>query len=105
MPPLDAGAADLTVHKGEAVDGAGYSEFENTGLGDQLDALGVDQVGVCGVTTEYCVRATAIDAAKAGFRVAVLTDLIRPVQAAAVENTLREMSALGIDAIDSKHWL
>src|SRR5271155_2019171 len=34
MPPLDAGSEDLVVHKGETVRGAGYSGFENTGLGD-----------------------------------------------------------------------
>jgi nicotinamidase/pyrazinamidase len=105
MPPLDADAGDLVVHKGKTVGGAGYSGFENTGLGEQLVTLDVQQVGVCGVATEYCVRATAVDAGKAGFRVAVLTDLIRPVQAAEVENTLREMSALGIEAMDSKLWL
>jgi nicotinamidase/pyrazinamidase len=105
MPPLDAVAADLMVRKGEALGGAGYSGFENTGLGEQLVSLGVQQVGVCGVATEYCVRATAIDAAKAGFRVAVLTDLSRPVQMAAVEDVLREMSATGIQTLDSKRWL
>jgi len=105
MPPLAADAADLVVHKGETIAGAGYSGFESTGLGAQLGALGVQQVAVCGVATEYCVRATTIDAATAGFRVALLTDLIRPVQVAAVENALSEMSALGMEAMDPKLWL
>jgi nicotinamidase/pyrazinamidase len=105
MPPLAAEPGDVVIHKGVTVAGAGYSGFESTNLAERLSALGVQDVAVCGVATEYCVRATAIDAANARLRVAVLTDLIRPVQMAAVENALREMSALGIETTESKAWL
>ncbi|HME13530.1 MAG TPA: isochorismatase family protein [Candidatus Acidoferrum sp.] len=105
MPPLAAEAGDLLIHKGVTVEGAGYSGFEGTGLSDQLNALGVRDVAVCGVATEYCVRATAIDAAAAGFHVAVLTDLVRPVQPAAVDGAIREMAALGVTAISAAEWL
>jgi nicotinamidase/pyrazinamidase len=105
MPRLDSDALDLIVYKGETIDGAGYSGFESTGLGERLGALGVREAAVCGVATEYCVRATAIDAVKAGFRVAVLTDLIRPIQFAAGESALGEMVALGIEGLESEVWL
>lgn len=105
MPPLAASAGDLEIRKGQAVDGAGYSGFESTGLREQLSALHVEKVAVCGVATEYCVRATARDAVQAGLQVAVLTDLIRPVDPAATEPTLRELAALGIAAVASKAWL
>src|SRR5450432_2351847 len=47
MPPLDSDAGDLVVHKGETVAGAGYSGFENTGLGERLGALRGQEVAVC----------------------------------------------------------
>lgn len=105
MPPLTAEPDDLVARKGQTVDGAGYSGFENTALAEQLRALGVEDVAVCGVATEYCVRATAIDAAQAGFRVTVLTDLIRPIQLAATEGILRDMAAVGIKATTAHSWL
>ncbi|MGA2810068.1 MAG: isochorismatase family protein [Candidatus Acidiferrum sp.] len=105
MPPLDAAAGDMVIHKGASVEGAGYSGFENTGLREQLGALGVEEVAVCGVATEYCVRATAIDAAAAEFDVTVLTDLIRPVAEGAVEGALREMAGLAIVGMESGIWL
>jgi nicotinamidase/pyrazinamidase len=105
MPPLAERAGDLVIRKGQAVDGAGYSGFESTGLREQLRALSLEKVAVCGVATEYCVGATARDAVQAGLQVAVLTDLIRPVDPAATEPTLRELAALGIAAVTSKAWL
>lgn len=79
MPPLVVRSNDLIVHKGVACNAEGYSAFESTGLANQLRSIGVESVAVSGIATEYCVRATALDAAKAGFRVGVLTDLIRAV--------------------------
>jgi nicotinamidase/pyrazinamidase len=104
MPPLAAEAGDVVVHKGQTREGAGYSGFESTPLAEQLRSLAVEEVAVCGVATEYCVRATALDAAKAGFRVTVLKDLIRPVQVAPVEPTLQELTAQGIAITDSRSW-
>jgi nicotinamidase/pyrazinamidase len=57
------------------------------------------------VATEYCVRATALDAKQAGLQVAVLTDLIRPVSAAATVPTLLELAGLGIAPAVSQSWL
>jgi len=87
------------------VDAAGYSGFENTGLRAKLQELNVEAVAVCGVATEYCVRATALDAKQAGLQVAVLTDLIRPVSAAATIPTLFELAGLGIAPAVSQSWL
>lgn len=102
MPPLAAEAGDVVIHKGQTREGAGYSGFESTPLAEQLHALAVHEVAVCGVATEYCVRAMALDAAKAGFHVTVLSDLIRPVQLAAVEPTLQELVMQGIAIVDSR---
>jgi nicotinamidase/pyrazinamidase len=104
MPPVEASPGDLEVRKGQAVDGAGYSGFEGTGLRRKLQELKVESVAVCGVATEYCVRATAMDAKQAGLRVAVLTDLIRSVSSAQGP-TLRELAGLGIEPVESQAWL
>ena len=110
MPPLTAVAGDLLIHKGDTIEAAGYSGFESTALAEKLSAafnspVGVGDVAVCGMATEYCVRATAIDAVKAGFRVALLTDLIRPMRPVAAVRALAEMAAQGIAEIASEAWL
>ena len=105
MPPLATDEADLMIHKGETDAGPGYSGFDNTPLAEKLSDLAIDDVAICGLAMEYCVRATAIDALKAVLRVTLLTDLIRPVRADAVLDVLQEMAVLGIAAIPSKNWL
>jgi nicotinamidase/pyrazinamidase len=50
-----------------------------TGLGDWLKAQRVDDVLVCGLATDYCVKATAIDAAGLGFRTTLVEDACRGV--------------------------
>jgi nicotinamidase/pyrazinamidase len=105
MAPLAPEKADMVTRKGTTVEGAGYSGFDSTPLAQQLKSLGVQEVAVCGVATEYCVRATALDGASAGFRVAVLTDLIRPVDPSAVEPTLQELEAHGIECTEAHRWL
>jgi len=62
-------------------------------------------VGVVGIATEYCVRATALDAQKAKFETAVLTDLIRAVQDKDVPKTLSEVQKAGIQLQESAAWL
>jgi nicotinamidase/pyrazinamidase len=71
MPPLQALAADVIIHKGVAADGAGYSGFEMTGLAERLKESGIKRIGVSGIATEYCVRATALDGLRAGFEITV----------------------------------
>jgi nicotinamidase/pyrazinamidase len=105
MPPLCARANDLIVYKGVTRDAEGYSAFESTGLADQLRSLGVESVAVVGIATEYCVRATALDAARAGIEVCVLTDLIRAVDPKESAAVLRELAAAGIASLNSEVWL
>jgi nicotinamidase/pyrazinamidase len=105
MPPLQAGAKDVMIHKGVAADGAGYSGFEATGLAERLKGLGVARVGVSGIATEYCVRATALDGLKAGFEATVLTDLIRAVQANETAKVLNELSKAGVKEATASEWV
>jgi nicotinamidase/pyrazinamidase len=80
--PLDAGMFTEIFFKGEYQ--AAYSGFEGKSgdgatLGDWLRSSGVEAVDVCGIATDYCVRATALDAAREGFGVTVLEPLTAAV--------------------------
>jgi len=105
MPPLRAEAGDVVIHKGVGVDGAGYSGFDQTPLEKELHAKEITRVGVAGIATEYCVRATALDALKAKFETAILTDLIRAVRDADVPTIVEEMKNAGIKLENSSAWL
>ena len=54
--------------------------FHGTNLAKILRDKGVHRVVVCGIATDYCVRATAHDALHEGFEVLVLEDAIRGVE-------------------------
>ena len=54
-------------------------EVAPTGLASQLERWGITRVVVCGLATDYCVKATALDGIAAGYDVVVLANAIRPV--------------------------
>jgi nicotinamidase/pyrazinamidase len=68
--------------KGDRSDRDAYSGFDGTDLAARLRAGGVTRVFVGGLATDYCVKATALDARNAGFGVVVLTDACRAVDVA-----------------------
>jgi nicotinamidase/pyrazinamidase len=67
------------VSKGTDPDTDGYSGFAGTDLERQLREGGVTRIFVCGLATDYCVKATAVEARDRGFDVVVLTDAIAAV--------------------------
>jgi len=105
MPPLAAEVGDVIIQKGMDVNGAGYSGFEGTGLTRKLRELGVQKVAVTGIATEYCVRATALDALKARFETVVLTDLIRAVNASETTKVVNELNGTGVKSETGAQWL
>ncbi len=97
-PSIDTGLIDIHVRKGQGV--PAYSIFEGTtddgrGIVTALDELGVTDVDVVGIATDYCVRASALDALAAGRRVRVLSDLVAGVAPESSEAALREVAAAG----------
>ena len=97
-PSIDTGLIDIHVRKGQGV--PAYSIFEGTtddgrGIVTALDELGVTDVDVVGIATDYCVRASALDALAAGRRVRVLSDLVAGVAPESSEASLRELAAAG----------
>lgn len=98
-PNLDPQPFDAIFRKGEHT--AAYSGFEGAtpegeSLVDWLRARDVDQVDVCGIATDHCVRATALDAARHGFGTRVLTSLCAGVAPETTEAALAEMASAGI---------
>lgn len=95
---------DLCFYKGENPALEQYSGFEGLNpagqrLGEVLELMEIRDVLVCGIATEYCVRNTAEDLLKAGFRVSVLKDCISYVDAQGHVEALAAMEAEGIRLI------
>ena len=98
-PNLDPQPFDAIFLKGEHA--AAYSGFEGRttgglGLTEWLRRHDVDQVDVCGIATDYCVRATALDAAGKGFATTLLTQLCAGVAPETTETAMAEMREAGI---------
>ena len=102
-PGLDTGPVQDVVRKGTNPELDGYSGFAGTDLADRLGRRGVQRVFVAGLATDYCVKATAIEAIGHGFEAYVLTDAIRPVevQAGDGERALGAMAEAGAKLITS----
>jgi nicotinamidase/pyrazinamidase len=78
-PAMDEVALDEVVDVGREREDEGYSGFEKSELANLLRERGVDKVFVTGLATDYCVRASAIDACREGFDTTVVEDAIRAV--------------------------
>jgi nicotinamidase/pyrazinamidase len=77
---LDADRIDVIVSKGTDPQPDGYSGCAATELADDLRAHGIRRIFVCGLATDYCVKATALDARRLGFEVVVIVDAIAAVK-------------------------
>jgi len=97
-PDLTDDARIQIVSKGLG-DENSYSGFDGTDLAAQLRKLGVDEVLVGGLATDYCVKNTALDALKEGFAVKALTNAMRPVelQPGDGERAIEEMRLAGAE--------
>ncbi len=96
-PALDAQSIDVIVDKGRDPATEGYSGFEDTDLEELLRSHGIEEVTVVGIATDYCVKNTALDALRAGFRVQVDSEAVRGVDIdpGDSERALEELRAAG----------
>jgi len=111
-PALDRSGIDLIVHKGYRPD---QDTFEGLPAvdenGDSLDKIlmrkGVDSIYVAGLATDYCVKATVLDALKNGFRVFAVTDAMRAVNLKPGDDAqaLEVMAAAGAHLLTSQQVL
>lgn len=103
-PDLDTALIDVHVKKGQGQ--PAYSIFEGvtddgTAITDELDRRGVTEIDVAGIATDYCVRASALDANASGRSVRVITDLIAGVDSQSSTRALAELAAAGITLVTS----
>ena len=85
--------------KGTDPDQEAYSAFQGTGLADWLRSHGVRRLLVGGLATDYCVRASVLDARREGFEVVVLEDAIEALEVhpGDGERALTEMREAGAE--------
>lgn len=98
---LDQALVDVIVDKGTDPSTEGYSGFDGTDLATLLRDRGIDRITVAGLATDYCVRATALDALEAGFAVTVDDRASRGIDPADSAKALDEVRAAGGDVAGS----
>ncbi len=106
-PQLDTSRIAHVIRKGTDPRIDSYSGFfdnarrRDTGLASLLWDLGVDEVAICGLATDYCVKYTALDAHELGFATAVIVDACRGVglRSDDVPEAIRQMESRGIKIV------
>jgi nicotinamidase/pyrazinamidase len=79
------------VDKAQSADRDAYSAFDGTDLDAWLKGMGVRRVFMGGLATEYCVLSTARDARRLGYDVVLLSDAIRPIDAASGDEAVETL--------------
>ena len=95
----------ITVEKGEDPEKEAYSPLEGTYLEEFLkEEFGIERVYICGLATDYCVKATALDAKKAGFETFVIIDACRGVNVKRgdARKAIKEMREAGVMIVSLK---
>ena len=83
---------------------AAYSGFEGRAadgrpLATWLRDHEVTEVDICGIATDYCVRATALDARTEGFATRVISDLVAGVAPSTTDTAVQEMRTAGVTIV------
>ena len=110
-PGIDWRPVSAVIRKGGDPDVDSYSGFRNnwnaeglrppTGLAGYLRERGIEDVWLCGLARDVCVRWTAEDAVQAGFRTFFLWDLTRSVQPRDDAPLRRDLEAMGVRIVQS----
>lgn len=104
-PDLDTAKINLKLLKGTENKDDGYSAFEatNASLANYLNEHNITNLYVCGLATDYCVRASALDALSLGLHTAIITDAIAAVnlQPGDDKKTLDELYEKGAVLVES----
>jgi nicotinamidase/pyrazinamidase len=108
-PNLDHSRISKIFRKGTDPGIDSYSGFfdnghrKSTGLGEWLREKSIDEVFVCGLATDYCVKFTALDALQFGFKTTLIEDASRAVNLHASDSAeaISEMKDAGVCVIRS----
>ncbi|KAJ5693144.1 hypothetical protein N7462_002567 [Penicillium macrosclerotiorum] len=116
IPEIDTDRIDRFIQKGKHPRVEMYSAFAdafgnidtsvtaqsvNVDIASVLRAKGVTDVFVVGLAGDYCVKCTALDAVKAGFRSWLIEEATKCVVPSAWEQTKAELQASGVSVIDA----
>jgi nicotinamidase/pyrazinamidase len=108
-PQLDTDKIQKVFLKGTHDKDDGYSAFEatNEDLAGFLNKQGVTEVYVAGLATDYCVKATDLDANSQGFKTYVIENACRGVEAnpGDTQKALAEMENAGVSITSSENIL
>ena len=98
VPRVRTGRGDDDGYSGFTTRDVPTGEEQPTELDGMLRAADVERVVVCGLATDYCVRATALDAVRLGYATTLLTDAVAPVdlQPGDGERAMAEMRDAGV---------
>jgi nicotinamidase/pyrazinamidase len=98
---LDTDRIEAVFTKGEHA--AAYSGFEGhaagIGLAAWLRMRHVSHVDIAGIATDYCVRATALDANREGFATTVLLDKTAGVAKSTTDAVVKELRKAGVTLV------
>ena len=108
-PGLDRSRIARVFPKGTDPSVDSYSGFfdnghrSSTGLGEYLNRQGVTDVYVCGLATDYCVKATALDAVGLGFKTFLIEDACRGVELREgdVQQAIQQMQEQGVVVVQA----
>lgn len=105
-PGLELPGAACVVSKATQASREAYSAFDGTDLERQLDAVGTRRLFVAGLATDWCVRATVLDALALGYEVVLLGDAIAAVDAHPGDGAraLAEMVQAGARLAETRDW-
>jgi nicotinamidase/pyrazinamidase len=107
---LETSLFEAIIKKGRDPSHDSYSGFQDdggqdTGLEGLLREKGIRKVIIYGIATDYCVRATALDARRHSFETVVVTGLCRGVSQETTEQALREMQLSGVTLLENLNTL
>jgi nicotinamidase/pyrazinamidase len=103
-PAFNTQQVDYHVYKGQGK--PAYSIYEgvtadNKTVGSLLEECDITDVDIVGLATDYCVRASALDALKTGAKVRVLSDLVAGVTDQTATTALGELTSAGARIVPS----
>ncbi|PUU88959.1 bifunctional nicotinamidase/pyrazinamidase [Halanaerobium sp.] len=93
---------DYILRKGTDKEVDSYSAFQdndgtNLGLAGLLKSLGIDEIDIVGLAFDYCVKYTALDSAKNGFKTNIILAGTRAVNPEDVEELKKELKKAGVN--------
>lgn len=103
-PDLQLGEPVGHVYKGTEQDKDQYSALAELFVVNFLrQKMGIKRLIVCGLAYDYCVKATALDAAKAGFEVVLLESATRAITPKGAQKARAELQKAGVTIINGNH--